>query len=702
MEAKNFPVGVFLMLAAASGIASISAALGMSAAQYTASSQGSRLIVVTRRAPVAQVKAAPTTTVVQTCTPWLGAPATAVGGLAGTLIPQVPGSARFSYEGGGTSQYGVPATASEVLQFYGAQLGARCWEVAASVPNAAVWTKGNRSLRVSVTEDPYGGRSRVHYQVAYGEVLGVSMYLAQEAGTQPPPPPPPDSGSTSGGTYSSPPPPPPGDSGSYSYPPPGGTTGSYPPPPDGSGGYPSGQYPPPPPPGGYPSGQTGSPYPGQYPGQGAPGGEFQGHPPDGQYPGGPGGYGGYPGGQGQGQWGGQGQGQWGGQGEGQGQWQGQSEEEIKRQEEQMERQQQQQEQQQFEMMKRGISQMERGLKQGLSGMKTGLRFLERTCNMRLPEAEAAMQAFPELFTKLKAAQSAEELGDAFNALQEAAGNLENTGLQMQELGHGCAANKEIDRRIKPEKRAIDRLVKQAERNKNEDIKALGATLKAKFDELLALVKQEKELKKTDAEKAIELLQGSMEGLYEDVSNLKNAVQAALQWSGGRALAGDIKRFTRTIAAQKKRGVDVAEAEAALEALQQAYEEARQAAKENPEELIDAIQAAYGAREEALDALGQATGRTQEGFELGDVKGGQLKDINFGFAEGGFLPPGGGGFGPGGGGEFGPPGGGGFGPPGGGFGPGGGEFGPPGGGFGPPGGGGFGPPGGGFAPGGVAP
>lgn len=351
----------------------------------------------------------------------------------------------------------------------------------------------------------------------------------------------------------------------------------------------------------------------------------------------------------------------------------------------------QQQEQQFQMMKQGAGQMERGMKQGLNQMRTGLKFLERACGLKIPEAQAAMDAILPLLQKVKDAQDFEALGDAFNDVQEAAMNLEETGQNMAGYGQLCSANKEIDRRIKPFTREINSLINRAAKHKNEDIKALGATLKAKFDELLALIQQEKELKKTAPDQALALLEGSMEGLYEDVNNLKNAVQAALQGSQGlRTLSNDIKKFSRTIAAQKKAGKDVSEAESQLAVLQEAVAAAQAALKENPEEFVAAIEAAYEARETLLDALGQVTGRTQEGFEFSDIKSNQ-KNIDFEIGEG-FRRPGSegsgaGGFGQGSGGPGGfGPGGGGFGPPGGGFGPG--PGGP--GGFGPPGGGGFGP------------
>ena len=305
-----------------------------------------------------------------------------------------------------------------------------------------------------------------------------------------------------------------------------------------------------------------------------------------------------------------------------------------------------------------------------------------------------------VFDPVKQAQDAETLGDAFNDVQEAAMNLEETGQNMQQLGQLCGANKEITRRIKPFTREVNSLVNRAAKHKNEDIKALGGQLKQKFDELLALVKQEQELKKSDPAKALELLEGQMEGLYEDVNNTKNAVQAALQGSAGiRTLSSEAKgKFARIIAVQKRAGKDVSEAEAQLAALQEAITAAQQTLKESPEDFVAALEDAYNQREQLLDVLGQVTGRTQDGFEFGDIKSGQ-KNINFdipdsfrqqnsgGFGDGGFGSSGPGGFGPGGGGEFGPPSGGGF--PGG---PGGSS-----GGFGPPTGQGFGGPTGGFSP-----
>lgn len=723
---KKLLLGYFMAVSAASGIAVLTVAIAYSAAMHVQASRPRVTVLVVR-----WVVAAPKKSVVKN-TPCVSQPTGAslsVGGLGDESVYRLPGAVRVNYDGNGLSQYLAPAGAGQVVGYYALQLAGQCWQLSALQPGGAVWQKGGKVLSIAAMENPVSGKSLVDYRVAYSQVLGETYQAAQTppppdggGSPPPPPPPPPDSGSyqpPSGGTYT--PPPPPG--GNYTPPPGGdGTSGMMPPP---GGQYPmqpGGQYPMQP--GGqYPGVQMppGSPYPGQYPGQ-APGG-YQGQP--GQFPGGPGGPGFGPGpggcapgtdcggqsgcapgtdcgsgGQGFGPGGsgsqmmgpggsqggsGQGQGQWGGQGEqGQGQWQGPSQEE-------MDKMIKQQEEQQFKMMKQGVSQMERGMKQGLSQMKTGLKLMERTCGMKIPEAQAAMDAIGPLLQKVKDAQDMDALGDAFGAVQEAAENLETTGHNMQGYGQLCMANKEISRRIKTFTREVNGLAKKAANNKNEDIKALGAQLKAKFDELLALVKQEQEMKKSDPEKALELLEGSMEGLYEDVNNLKSAVQAALQGAQGlRTLTSDIKRFSRTIAAQKKAGKDVSEAEAQVAALQEAVAAAQATLKENPEEFVAALEDTFEQRNLVLEALGQVTGRTQEGFEFSDIKSSQ-KNINFeiqdgfrqqpstgGFGDGGFGP-GGGGFGPGGGGGF--ESGGGF--PGGPSGSGGSFGGPAGGGFGPP-------------------
>lgn len=723
---KKLLLGYFMCVAAATGIAALVVAMAYTAAMHAEASRPFVTVIVAH-----WVTATPKPAVaVQPCVPQYQAGSLPVGGLGDQSVFRLPGAVRLNYDSGGESQYLAPVGSGEVLGYYALRLAGQCWQLSALQPGGAVWQKGGKVLAIATMENPVSGKSLVDYRIAYGQVLGDSFQAAQTTdGSAPPPPPPADSGTS--GSYSAPPPPPP-DGGSYSQPhdstyspppppPPSdgstGAYGSYPPPP---GGY-SGGTPPPPPPGGqygdqsggqyghppeggYPGGPMppGSPYGGQYPGQGPGGyqgqpGQFPGGPggpggfgPDGgQYggqPGGPGGPGGSPGGYGQGQ-----QGQWGGQGEGR---QGPSEEE-------MEKMMKQQQEQQFQMMKQGVSQMERGMKQGLSQMRTGLKFLERTCGMKFPEAQAAMDAIGPLLQKVKAAPDADALGTAFGDVQEAAMNLEATGHNMQDLGQLCAANKEITRRIKPFTREVNSLVSRAGKHKNEDIKALGAELKAKFDELLALIKQEQELKKTDPEKALELLEGSMEDLYEDVTNLKSAVAAAMQGAQGlRTLSSDIKRFGRTIAAQKKAGKDVSEAEAQLAALQEAVASAQATLKEDPQGFVAALEDTFSQREQVLEALGVVTGKTQEGFEFDGANKTNLKPIEFGFGEAYQQQPSSGGFGEGG---FGPPGGG-FGPTSGGFGPGGGEFGPPsGGGFGP-GGGGFGPgsSGGGFGPGGGYP
>lgn len=173
---QKFLLGVFMSVAAAAGIAVIAVGIGVSASDFVRASSP-RVVVVAYR----HVAQRPTSEVASPCVPKASGISAPVGGLGTEVVPQLPKASRLSYSGNGYSQYLAPGETSTILNFYAQELAARCWQVAAITQGQAVWQKDTASLKIGVEEDPLGGRSTVNYQLAYGEVLGVSFRAAQTA-----------------------------------------------------------------------------------------------------------------------------------------------------------------------------------------------------------------------------------------------------------------------------------------------------------------------------------------------------------------------------------------------------------------------------------------------------------------------------------------------------------------------------------------
>lgn len=105
-----------------------------------------------------------------------------VGGLDRNDVPRLPKASRLNYDNNGTSQYTSYGDANNILGFYLPQLASQCWKISALRENDAMWTKGGQSLKIAIAQNPYGGKTRVDYQLGQGVVLG-DFYIAQDAGT---------------------------------------------------------------------------------------------------------------------------------------------------------------------------------------------------------------------------------------------------------------------------------------------------------------------------------------------------------------------------------------------------------------------------------------------------------------------------------------------------------------------------------------
>ena len=105
-----------------------------------------------------------------------------VGGLDRNDVPRLPKASRLNYDNNGTSQYTSYGDANNILGFYLPNLASQCWQISALRENDAMWTKEGQSLRIAITQSPYGGKTRVDYQVGQGVVLG-DFYMAQEVNT---------------------------------------------------------------------------------------------------------------------------------------------------------------------------------------------------------------------------------------------------------------------------------------------------------------------------------------------------------------------------------------------------------------------------------------------------------------------------------------------------------------------------------------
>ncbi len=105
-----------------------------------------------------------------------------VGGLDRNDVPRLPKASRLSYDNNGASQYTSYGDANNILEFYLPKLASQCWQISVLRESEAVWTKEGQSLRIAIAQNPYGGKTRVDYQLGRGVVLG-DFYMAQEVNT---------------------------------------------------------------------------------------------------------------------------------------------------------------------------------------------------------------------------------------------------------------------------------------------------------------------------------------------------------------------------------------------------------------------------------------------------------------------------------------------------------------------------------------
>lgn len=599
-----------------------------------------------------------------------------VGGLQREDVPKLSDAMRLEYENNGSSEYSSALSEVEIFNYYLSKLSDKCWELAAINPHEMLWQKNDNALKIAVAENPYGGKSQIDYAVGSGMVLGVSFAQTTE-GSAPPPPPPPS------GDFGSMPPPPSDNFGNLPPPPSGdgqNFNGGYPPPPSENFGpnqgpqpygQPSGQ------PYGDPSGQNANGYwcNGQQVSDGQPcngynppnprGGEYgnngpydQGRTGQGNMMGENKNFGlerGTQGGRTMNQGRGQGSNQQGygtgknmdgGQGQGQEGEEGFSENSDMMDEERL------------KQMKKGLSQFAKGVSQFqkmVNKMKPKLAKL----GVGIPtELEAALAKAPEILDKIKNAQSADEVEDLMTDIQDIGDAMQEWGQKFGDLMRLGEMLKQADKGLKDIQKAIKRI--QTSAKKNTAAQEIANNLNTMASEMSQILKDVRELAKTEPDSALEKLEndffGKMEEFWNSVAEADTVINITKGISQAKKEIAKAKQKVKTLEKNKKIDpADITDLKDILANIEAQVKDLGEMAKQkaSAEEIQDASGELWGLVEEfenKLAELGQGSYKPNvqqgenidfhrpEGYDFGPRQGNQ--GFGSGSGEGGFGNQGG--------------------------------------------------------------
>jgi len=291
-------------------------------------------------------------------------------------------------------------------------------------------------------------------------------------------------------------------------------------------------------------------------------------------------------------------GQMGPGGEGMGQ-QGPSEEQMQKMDEQR-----------FKQMKQGLNQFSKGATQ-MKKMLAQVQKKVTKCGVGIPEELTnALAAADGIVTKIKAAQTADELDEIITDVEDVGSVMQEWGPQMGELNRVCQMITQADRDAKKLDQDVKRLTSRVKANKKIDLTEALAAFQQEVTALKQVITDAKTLAKTDPLSALDKIETEFYGEMDNIQSSRMAVETALNISQGlKDVAREIKSVETQIKNLKKKKIDTAGVEELLTTMKSQVAELQSLIKTkfDPEELISLVESAYDTRQQIMDLIQELSG-----------------------------------------------------------------------------------------------